>query len=137
MRSIKFRFAFIVGKAVEFKFMSLEELLDCDFALESMVMQLNEEGSLLSCVELEDLVEYELISKDQFTGLTDKNGVEIYEGDVAEVEGLGACEVVICHLYGTSFEREGYRAPAVESLAENDLFKVIGNIHQNPELTEK
>ena len=90
----------------------------------------------------------------QYTGLKDKNGREIYEGDVIryikvfytdcsreEIEEVS--DPVIGSFYyaedlypGIQFE-DGTGSLFWPGTIDSDEFEVIGNIHENPELLEK
>lgn len=67
----------------------------------------------------------------QFTGLHDKNGKEIYEGDIVRYDMGGECEVSYC--IGGGFA--GFDlSPAFHNGHQLKDVEVIGNIHDNPEL---
>jgi hypothetical protein len=76
----------------------------------------------------------------QYTGLNDKNGKEIYEGDVVTTNGGHPAEV-IWQAYIAKFllqslgEGRGY-LDWFEKRFEPG-FEVIGNIYENPELLNK
>ena len=83
----------------------------------------------------------------QFTGLHDKNGKEIYEGDILNVGENLVCEIVYVDKnvedYGDeihcAFHAKVYihnKTIPLDSYLKNNC-EIIGNIHENPELLQK
>lgn len=71
---------------------------------------------------------------EQFTGLKDKNGREIYEGDIIAMEKEGV------RLYNrVQFQDSGWHPFNVAKTGywTEKVTEVIGNIHENPELLTK
>lgn len=80
----------------------------------------------------------------QYTGLKDKNGNEIYEGDICNIKVWFGEIFTICPLViifkDQKFGYELYEGSGdyyVMCLSEFEEYEIIGNIHENPELLEK
>ena len=73
----------------------------------------------------------------QFTGLQDKNGVDIYEGDLISLHGnqRGFTKVVFNAYIGGWLLVRNNNASSLGSRMRKDL-EIVGNIYQNPELLE-
>ena len=137
MREIKFR-AWFDGHMYEvakLDFWGDPDQATCDMAR----MSLNEDGNVEEIFEVY-LNEVELM---QYTGLKDKNGIEIYEGDIVFAIATYDCAntvvvwddggfvLVPCKYYKNYISRCGYKD--IRFLDK----EVVGNIHENPELIQQ
>jgi uncharacterized phage protein (TIGR01671 family) len=71
----------------------------------------------------------------QFTGILDRSGKEIYEGDIVRVNGG---EPGLEFTSQVVFEQAAFRIKAVydQGFPHREDIEVIGNLHENPELIE-
>lgn len=84
------------------------------------------------------LKDNEFFKWSQYTGLKDKNGKEIYEGDIVYIKAFSPEKNII------RFNRGGFCLEPITGIessfwsdikyAEDERSEVIGNIYENPEL---
>lgn len=70
----------------------------------------------------------------QYTGLKDKNGNEIYEGDI--IEDILTAEKEVIEFHGNMFALVSYKSRFFFTVFRSDEKQIIGNIYDNPELLE-
>ena len=125
MREIKFR-AWIKDYAL----MADVNFMNIDY--KEIVVMIDENDYEFNCGE------YELM---QYTGLTDKNGTEIYEGDILStdlsrpyliVEFRNGAFMLQCQDSGKSYY--DYFGTYGENLEFVEYHEVIGNIYEHPHL---
>jgi len=95
---------------------------------------LDADGSSTTCTAL-----LENIILMQYTGLKDKNGKEIYEGDIVkhDFEFGNGKGIVYYSTPKFSLKEIGIKAVCdCFTWDEWERFEIIGNIHENPELLE-
>ena len=120
MREIKFR-AWDKEKKI------MREVLGIDI-LHKEIFFSNED---VDCYEHTDFKDIELM---QYTGLKDKNGKEIYEGDIVKFLN-GIFEVIWCNEKASFMLKNKEYKEFLNFIYENNNgMEIVGNIYENPEL---
>jgi uncharacterized phage protein (TIGR01671 family) len=119
MREIKFR-------AWEKSSQQMHEVVQIDFKNWIAIPvpeQVDDEGGVNWILEQRRIADVELM---QYTGLKDKNGKEVYEGDIMDFENGYITEIF--------WDRGGFRTHDLLVMSDLSHGIIIGNIYQNPNL---
>ena len=154
-REIKFKLIYQheTSKKIRSKVYTLDELIDESYEdtryLEECDCEPIGETNVVECNCEDYLLGFKVIEKLQYTGLTDKYGKEIYEGDIIYAANCVAHSVVYgeflndecagdvaCSGIGFYLERKSMCYSLGSPYDGSVGYEIIGNIYENPELLE-
>lgn len=96
------------------------------------------DGKYILYIEEEEISRLEVEENyiiEQYTGLKDKNGKEIYEGDIVSVRNKNRKNEYDIGV--VEFGKAAFRCPFLLGKYHSGQVEVIGNIHENADLLEE
>ncbi len=118
-----------MNRVIKFRYWDGDEIIKWDDFFFSDISAVTDYSGDFSYIEQDKLM--------QFTGLTDKNGKEIYEGDIIKyfnrVAQIKYSDMYACFIMYSEFDKQSFSLCDSINDSKRDL-EVIGNVFENPEL---
>ncbi len=115
--------------------------IDVDDEYGTIIIPMEESGMFVKGEDPEEhdlgFENWHLVDPDticQYTGLTDKNGRKIFEGDIIKDIDYGIMKCIYLHGSFAWYKEDGFK---IECMRYVPVIEVIGNIFDNPELVKE